>query len=162
MYVSDGIVVSSAEVVGEGSADVTDIAVDPWPSDHRAMVAELAVPLVEAAPYVSAAQRLVEQGTDVEVFAHADPAPQSVTVTGLDFEERASIGGVGSDGAVIVNTTNVPPGRYVLEAKDADGAPVATNQLWVRAVDAEPSVATGSPVYAVGRADRRDVAGRTR
>jgi endonuclease/exonuclease/phosphatase family metal-dependent hydrolase len=150
MYVSDGIGVSSAEVVGEEGADVTDIVVEPWPSDHRGMVAELEVPLVEAAPYVSAAQRLVEQGTDVEVFAHADPAPESVTVTGLDFEERVSIEGIDSAAAVFVNTTNVPPGSYLLEAKDADGAPVATNQLWVSAVGAEPKVATGSASYGVG------------
>ncbi|MCZ3388645.1 MAG: endonuclease/exonuclease/phosphatase family protein [Actinomycetia bacterium] len=150
MYVSEGIEVSSAEIVGELSSADTDISVKPWPSDHRAMVAELEVPLVEAAPYVAAEQRLVEQGTDVKVFAFADPAPQSVTVTGLDFEERVSIGGVGSSGSVIVNTSSLAPGTYEVAAKRSDGTTVATSQLWVRAVGAEPKVATGSSAYRVG------------
>lgn len=150
MYVSDGIEVDSAQIVGEESADDTDIAVDPWPSDHRGMVAELAVPLVESAPYVSAAQRLVEQGTDIAVFAHADPMPTSVSVTGLDFEDGASASGLDSAGSVMISTTDLPPGEYVLEAKNAEGNPVAANQLWVGAVGAEPKIATGKSVYIAG------------
>ncbi len=150
MYVSAGVVVDTAEIVGEESSDVTDIAVDPWPSDHRAMVAELEVPLIEAAPYVSAAQRLVERGDDVEVFAHAEPVPDSVVVTGVESGNSVIAQTVVDGGTAIVDTNSLTPGPYTVAVKDSDGTTVASNAIWVRAVGAEPNVATGSATYGVG------------
>ncbi|MDX1517614.1 MAG: hypothetical protein R3288_12295, partial [Woeseiaceae bacterium] len=39
----EGIVVSTAQVVGESQA-VADIVIEPWPSDHRAVVATISIP----------------------------------------------------------------------------------------------------------------------
>ena len=40
-FVSDDIEVESAEIVGEEASPATDIAVEPWPSDHRGVVFDL-------------------------------------------------------------------------------------------------------------------------
>lgn len=149
MYVSDEIAVESAEVVGEADTDATDIVATPWPSDHRAMVSELVVPLVDAAPYVSPVQRIVDQGAGVEVFAHANPVPGSVSVTALEGESAIATAEV-AEGVATVDTSGLTPGAYEVAAVDTDGSVVAQNQLWLRSKNAKPSLSVGKKSYGVG------------
>ncbi|MCZ3385787.1 MAG: endonuclease/exonuclease/phosphatase family protein [Actinomycetia bacterium] len=148
MYVSDDVVVASADVVGEANAEVTDIVATPWPSDHRGMVAELEVSPASAPPYVSPAQRLVELGAQVDVFVHADSPPTSVVLTAADGDRTVT---EIAEGKAVVDTTDLASGAYELAAEGPDGSVVATNRLWVHAVGAEPTVAVGDARYGVGK-----------
>jgi len=67
-FASADITAQSAEILGEQSADVTDIVVEPWPTDHRAVVSELRVPLGDPGPYVSPVRRLVDQSDVVDLL----------------------------------------------------------------------------------------------
>ncbi|HEU4516283.1 MAG TPA: endonuclease/exonuclease/phosphatase family protein [Steroidobacteraceae bacterium] len=57
----------SSQVVGEAGGDVTDIAVFPWPSDHRAVVSAFRVEPQDAPALLSATPRLVQPGDAVQL-----------------------------------------------------------------------------------------------
>jgi endonuclease/exonuclease/phosphatase family metal-dependent hydrolase len=81
-FASADITTVSAEILGEPGAEATDIAVEPWPTDHRAVVSELRVPLGDTGPYVSPVQRLVDQGETVDLLVAAESLAQEVVVHG--------------------------------------------------------------------------------
>ncbi len=52
----------AAQVVGEAGGPTTDIAISPWPSDHRAVVSTFEVVPADAPALIGATPRLVEEG----------------------------------------------------------------------------------------------------
>jgi endonuclease/exonuclease/phosphatase family metal-dependent hydrolase len=56
-----------SQVVGEAGGPVTDIAVFPWPSDHRGVVSTFRVVPIDAPALVAATPRLVPAGAVVSV-----------------------------------------------------------------------------------------------
>ena len=61
-----------SEVVGEPGGDGVDIAIDPYPSDHRAVVSTFRVVPTAAPALVNVAPQVVTRGEDALVRAH-DP-----------------------------------------------------------------------------------------
>ena len=57
----------ASQVVGEAGGPVTDIAVFPWPSDHRAVVSTFRVVPDDAPALIAATPRLVQPGASVFV-----------------------------------------------------------------------------------------------
>ncbi len=57
----------ASQVVGEAGGPATDIAVFPWPSDHRGVVSTFRVVPVDAPALVAATPRLVAEGAVVSV-----------------------------------------------------------------------------------------------
>lgn len=147
-FASPDITVRSVEIVGEPGADVTDIVVEPWPSDHRAVVSELAVPLGDPGPYVSPVQRLVDAGAGTELLVSATPPPREVRVTGPGGE--LALPAADGSGAVTLSTRGLRPGEYTVTMVGASGTAVATNRLWVRRPGVLPRLRTGRATYAVG------------
>jgi endonuclease/exonuclease/phosphatase family metal-dependent hydrolase len=145
-FVSPDIAVEDAKIVGESSSDMTDIAVDPWPTDHRAVVTQMEIPLGDPGPYVSASTRVIDQGLNVEVFANATD-PFSVEIdsdssnpTPIDLE----------GGVAVVDTGDLALGENVLTATADDGAEVARGSFWVREPGAEPTLSTSQRSYREG------------
>ncbi|MFL6179956.1 MAG: endonuclease/exonuclease/phosphatase family protein [Actinomycetes bacterium] len=147
-FVSSDVSVETADIVGESSSDYTDIAVDPWPADHRAVVTEMKIPLADPGPYVSASSRLVDQGTNVEVFGSGDNATQ--------VEVSAAQGGGDpvtvalEHGVAVLDTADLAPGENSLNLVAEGGDTVASGSLWVREPGADPTVRTSKRVYPVG------------
>jgi endonuclease/exonuclease/phosphatase family metal-dependent hydrolase len=56
-----------SQVVGEDGGEVTDIAIFPWPSDHRAVVSTFRVEPVDAPALIAATPRLVHAGDTVQL-----------------------------------------------------------------------------------------------
>jgi endonuclease/exonuclease/phosphatase family metal-dependent hydrolase len=65
----------ASQVVGEAGGAVTDIAVFPWPSDHRGVVSTFRAVPVAAPALITATPRLVPQGTVVSVRAWDPSGP---------------------------------------------------------------------------------------
>jgi len=57
----------ASQVIGEIDGPVTDIAVFPWPSDHRAVVSTFRVVPIDAPALIVATPRRVPEGTTVSV-----------------------------------------------------------------------------------------------
>ena len=145
-FVSPDIEVEGAEVVGEPDSEITDIEVDPWPTDHRSVVTQLEIPLADPGPYVSPAQRLVDEGDTVEVFGSAEDA-DAVEVEGTGGEPiTVDL----EDGIAEVNTADLSLGESTLTLMNDEGGALASGQLWVREPGAETSVTTSKKVYDKG------------
>ena len=56
-----------SQVVGEDGGAFTDIAIFPWPSDHRAVVSTFRVEPVDAPALIAATPRLVQPGDTVQL-----------------------------------------------------------------------------------------------
>lgn len=149
--------VMSSEVVGEDGNPDVDIAVTPWPSDHRGVVSTLR--LTPGAPplLVAVNQRAVTRGDEIIVRFHApgeegdrvslvsagdDPATDAL----MSLPPRESI----VDGALAFGTAALPPGLYEAALTGADGAVLASIPFHVLAPGAIPSVRVEHPSLAVG------------
>ena len=85
IYTAGAIETLGSDVVGEsGGPDVT-IAVDPWGTDHRAIVSELSVEGGVLPTLVSVGSRLIESGTDQTLTFHGPGGPDQHVVV---FRER--------------------------------------------------------------------------
>ncbi|HEX5017608.1 MAG TPA: endonuclease/exonuclease/phosphatase family protein [Actinomycetes bacterium] len=144
-FVSRDIAVEDAEILGEPDSEFTDIPIDPWPTDHRAVVTEMEIPLADPGPYVSASTRLVDRGANVEVFGHGADA-EEVEVTGTGEPMTVTL----DRGVAVLGTGDLAAGENTLELVGADGEPVSTGNLWVREPDAETVVTTSKPTYTRG------------
>jgi hypothetical protein len=145
-FVSNQVDVMSAEIVGEESSPVTDIAVEPWPTDHRGVVYELDVALAESEPYVAPLQRLAARGELVPVKVFADPMPEELTVTSRG---ASLVSEVDADGASEVPTDALSPGGADLTIGPL-GDPLASATLWVTEPGSAPTITTSAQTYRPG------------
>ena len=150
--------VLSAQVLGEqGNADV-NIALDPWPSDHRAVVATLQVVPVAAPPLIAVEPRLVEEGQSlilrtnlpgrgvwgaVIVPRGGDAATQGIT--GVEAVETWW------QNAIRLSTFGLSPGPFDAVLQDVDGVELARTRFSVLARDGRPSITATTPVVAQGQ-----------
>lgn len=157
IYAAGNVETISSEIVGEdGGADV-DIAVTPWPSDHRAVVSTLSITPGVPLLAVSAEQRRVEVGEDVTVRFHALGQPGETIALLPDGGDPAadqimalSTGESIYDGIVTFGTATLAPGEYDVALLDASGRARARNSFWVVEQNALPALAVSSPSYASG------------
>ena len=151
-FVSSDITVEDSLIVGEESYDGTDIAVEPWPTDHRGVVTQMTIPLADPGPYVSASRTLVDQGINVPVFGSGEGADEvAVTAAEGTTDDGEAITSVTLDrGVAVLGTADLPPGQYTLNLVSSGGEAVATGDLWVREPGVEATISTNKSVYASG------------
>ena len=157
---SSGIQVLDAGIAGPpGTPDVT-FPVDPYPSDHRGVVA--GVRLVPAAPpsFASVLDRRVERGDPIPVrygaprgggrehlaIVRAGGRPGAALMT-LPPQEATF------NGAVTFGSGGLRPGRYDALLVDTSGRVLSRSTFWVVRREAQPRLSVRRPVRA-GRAIR--------
>ncbi len=140
-------------MVGEAGGPGVTIAVDPWGSDHRAVVSELSVVGGVPPALVSAGARLVDAGDDQALTFHGAGGPaQHLSVArahdpASPVADEPVAGEI--DGTVTVPTDGWAPGTYV--ALLMDGASVqARTRFWIEAPGDGPHVTTSGPVFRAG------------
>lgn len=138
----------SAVLVGEPDAPEVTISVSPWPSDHRAVVADFRV---EPAPLprLLTTDRHVYSDTDRVVVTYAlnGPMPADIAVVDLDTERtvmrrslRAAQGRM--------ELPPLPPGAYRLSS--SAGGTDLHRTIWVLARDARPAIEVSGKRFASG------------
>ena len=151
MFVSGDVESSSIRIMGEEGSEYCDLTLDPWPTDHRALVAELSLTLGTPPPVVSVSSRVVPTDGAVDIrFA----AP------GADAAELAVLGPDGRDllveavdprhGTIRVEAARLGAGRFDVVLRDGDHREVAGTALWVMEPDATPLVRTDAASYRMG------------
>lgn len=149
----DATPVDSA-VVGENGSEYTDIGIDQWPSDHRAVVSTFEVVPGPAEVFVAPLEYRVEQGQSLEVAFHA-PGEEGETVEaacGTDPSATATEATGGeADGTVTLATDSLSPGTCEVRLNDADGQTLSANTFWLLEPGAEPSVQVNASSYRVGQ-----------
>jgi endonuclease/exonuclease/phosphatase (EEP) superfamily protein YafD len=150
----------ASEIVGPRDR-FTDLVSLPWPSDHRAVVSTFEVEPAPAPTFVAPEDVRALIGQDLAVRFHA-PAEAGRTVGvwagGTDVgEDPPLVEGLlpdeDDDGRVVLDTADLPPGRYVVGIRAGAGNVLA--RMWFGMVDPEATagvsvsarrVATAEPI----------------
>lgn len=153
VYAGGPVQVTDSVLVGEEGGPGVDVAVAPWPTDHRATVSTFEVEPAPAPTIVAVERRLVVEGDDVVVRFHAAEGAAEVALVASDGGEvRAEVpvseGETSGDAAA--STAGWGPGSYEAVLRSASGEELARATFWVQARGGGPVVETARPVYAVG------------
>eukprot|EP00808_Paulinella_micropora_P011969 g68994.t1 len=110
VYTRGSIRVLSSKVVGE-NGPYSDLILDPWPSDHRGLVSELAVDPVPMPELVRVSSRNVKVGDSVWVDFQCNFPPCKVFVTQVSGKDRVIVAKFTTSHEQI-NTSSFQPGTY--------------------------------------------------
>jgi endonuclease/exonuclease/phosphatase family metal-dependent hydrolase len=132
----------ASDVVGESVANA-DIVVDPWPSDHRAVVSTFDVTPAVPPVFVAAGSERSRPGAPLEVTFHAPgDAGEHVTMTPAGTATPIAVTSTGpgspSDGTIVFDTTGLDQGTYELALLDGDDAELARDTVVLVAADQPP------------------------
>ena len=149
--------VLASEIVGEAGNPDVDIALMPYPSDHRGVVSTFRVTPGASPLLVAVNQRAVDLGDEIVVRYHA-PGEEGdrivLVVAGGDAATEAIMSlppqEALQDGAVVFGSGTLAPGGYEAVLLGAEGAALARIPFQVRAPGAAPTVTPDKPVYAAG------------
>lgn len=146
----------NSQIVGEADNHEVDIAVTPWPADHRAVVSTFKVTPVAPPVLVAVNRRAVTVGDEIMVRYHAlgNEGERIVIVPAQGNLAQAALMSLppqesAVDGSVVFGTALLDPGPYEAGLLDAKGAELARIPFWVAAKDATPEVSLSKTTYAV-------------
>ena len=145
----------AAQIVGESAYAGTDITVDPWPSDHRAMVATLAVDAAVPPSFAAVASRRVFIGETLSAwFAGSGRAGELVAVVPAGGGSGSAVAGRSTDGqthgTLGFPTAGWPAGEYDVVLVQ-DGTIVGgRSRIHLYPPGTPPSLSTDKGTYRVG------------
>jgi hypothetical protein len=142
---------TASKVVGEGGNPNTDIAVDPWPSDHRGIVSTFDVTPAPMPVLVAVEERSRDQGQTLHLRFHGGAS--MALVRGSTTAATKSTGGA-ADGTLSFATTNLTPGAYQAVLRSSSGQALSRSPFWVYAPGSVTTVQTAKSVYKVGETIR--------
>jgi hypothetical protein len=152
IYAAGDILTLGSEIVGEsGGSDVT-IAVDPWGTDHRAVMSELSVEGGVMPTLVSVGSRLLEAGAEQTLTFHGPGGPDQRLVvipahdTASPVADEPAPGE--TDGTVTVTTDGWDPGGYIARLMDGSSE-LSRMRFWIEAPRDGPHVSTSHRIYRV-------------
>jgi hypothetical protein len=145
----------SSRVVGDDDP-MSDIVVEPWPSDHRAVVSTFRVEPADAPTFVAPLDVRVPIGQPVRGALHAAPDPtREVGIWARDANPAtddpivSAAAGDSSYGRFELATDALTPGTYTLALVESDGM---LSRSAFAAVDpkAPAAISVGRRRYAIG------------
>ena len=149
IYVAGTATPTEASIVGEVGGPQVDISVDPWGTDHRAVVTAFTVSPGIADAYVAADERLVTTGDQITVRYHGPAdAAQLVSIDAVDTVV-ATQAITAADGTWQVPTTGLAIGAYEVLLLDGDDV-LARAPLSIAAAGARPVLVADRPAYTSG------------
>jgi hypothetical protein len=137
---------TASQVVGESGPN-TDIAVDPWPSDHRGIASTFDVTPAEMPTLVAVEERSLEQGETLRVRFHG--GARVALVRGSNTVTSKSTGGA-EDGTLSFGTTTLPTGAYEAVLRNASGQALSRSRFWLYRPGTPTTVTTSKTTYKVG------------
>ena len=146
--------VLDSHLVGEADAAEVAVSVTPWPSDHRAVVADFEVTPAPM-PVLIAAEHEVHTSGNPFRFFWRNTSPRGTLV----LERRAAkpiterrIAVEGEFGHLQLPDRFLVPGEYEVALHDSQGVEVSRDAFWIVAPDAEPLVAVPKHRFTSGEA----------
>ena len=140
----------SSQVVGEAGGAVADIALSPWPSDHRAVVSEFRVVPQDAPALLSATPRLVQPGDAVQLRSWDPSGPGwTAVVVPRGGSAKDALTGVRDmphdwQRMIPLSTRGLDPGDYDGLLLGEDGAVLRRCAFTVASPGARPELAATS------------------
>jgi endonuclease/exonuclease/phosphatase family metal-dependent hydrolase len=151
IYAAGEATPTSVAIIGEAGGPQVDISVDPWGTDHRAVMTAFTVRPGVAEPYVAVDDRLVTVGDPVTARYHGPGDEVSLApVTDAATPEPVQVGPVAAtDGTWTIETGGLEPGDYEVRLTSG-GAILSRAPLSIAAVGAKPVLTVAKAVYATG------------
>ena len=157
VFASEGVEVTASEVVGETGTPDVDIAIDQYPSDHRAVVSTVTVDPVEPPLFVAVDQHRVDRGDRFGVRYHA-PAGEDIDRLVVVATGESAAGGEGIMwlppmeaeyfGEVLFGSGNLTVGEYDVVLLTEGDQEVSRSRFWVVEPGASPEVSVDAAVPA--------------
>jgi len=144
---------TASSVVGEAGNPNVDIAVDPWPSDHRGVVSAFDVTPAPMPLLAAVESRSLEQGQSLRVRFHAvGEAGEDVSLLRLGDAVPAATRSTGGavDGTLSFPTADLLPGAYLARLIDPGGEVISQSRFWLYRPGAMTTVSTNNSRYKVG------------
>ena len=144
---------TASSVVGEAGNPNVDIAVDPWPSDHRGVVSTFDVTPAPMPLLAAVESRSLEQGQTLRVRFHAAGEPgEDVSLLRLGDAVPAATKSTGGavDGTLSFPTADLHPGAYLARLIDPGGEVISQSRFWLYRPGATTTVSTNKSRYTVG------------
>lgn len=146
-----------SRIVGD-DAPVSDLVIEPWPSDHRAVVSTFRVSPADASGFAAPLDVRVPIGHDVEV-AFVDPpaagrsiglwAPGDVPAADAPVAS-ATIPDADATGTIALPTDGLQPGLYVAAMRGGAGQILVGGTVAVVDPDAPATIVVSARTFAVG------------
>jgi endonuclease/exonuclease/phosphatase family metal-dependent hydrolase len=136
----------ASQVVGEIDGPVTDIAVFPWPSDHRAVVSTFRVVPVDAPALIAATPRSVQEGAAVTVRTWDPEGPAWTALIvhrgGTPADALTGVRDMQHDWQrmIPISTISLPPGDYDAVLVGEDGSLLRRSAFSIATPGARPEV----------------------
>ncbi len=153
IYAAGAATSTDVKIIGEVGGPQVDISVEPWGTDHRAVMTTFDVSPGVAAPYIAVDERLVTVGDAVIVRYHGAgeelslaPATGSATPEPIQVTPLDAVGPVWK-----LETTGLEPGDYEVRLS-AGGEIISRSPLSIAAVGATPVLTLDKASYASGEA----------
>lgn len=144
--------VHTSEIVGEVDGPEVSFSVDPWPSDHRALVSSFTVEPATMPELVAMDRRVIQRGNDIKVVYNttdeANLEIQQIAADGSTSVAEQLVNGRGNAGFA---SDELPAGHYraVLHNSEQD---MLHADFWVREADAVATVTVAGSRFKVGEA----------
>jgi hypothetical protein len=155
LYAGGAATPVEALIVGEDGSEFTDVAVSPWPTDHRAVVVRFDVDPAPPPTLVTIDQRLVEIGQKRSVRYFSDSAaaaslsvvPSGGSTDDATVEQRLADP---SSGSWPLPTEVLAPGAFDVVLLDSGGAELQRVGFWLVEPGTTPTLTTDKKAYAPG------------
>ena len=149
---------TASETFGARTDDGVAWSVDPWPTDHRAVMSTFDVAPAPMPVLIAVERPLVPIGTDLVVRFHTDGTggPWSIALVPvggdptIDAVGTASTPGGSDDGSIVFDTSALTAGSYEAVLLDAGGVERSRIAFWVKEPGAGSEISTLEPTYEVG------------
>jgi endonuclease/exonuclease/phosphatase family protein len=159
MFAAGDATPTASVTFGAPQDDGVSMSVDPWPTDHRAVMSTFDVTPAAMPVLVAVDKRLVPVGHEIDARYHLDDQapPWSVSLVpaggdpATDAVATESTSGGGTDGTIAFDTSAVEPGSYEVVLVDPSGTERSRIGVWVKEPGAPPEISTGSSTYSVGQ-----------
>jgi endonuclease/exonuclease/phosphatase family metal-dependent hydrolase len=138
-----------SDLVGERGGPDVDIAVDPYPTDHRGVASTFVVTPGEAPAFVAPETRRLSIGDVLSVVFHA-PGPGSVAIARAGGEPVAELRTLAADGTLTFSTDGLRRGRHDALLLDDGGDVLSRAPFWVYRPGEPTKVRTSKRAYERG------------
>jgi exonuclease III len=144
-----------SQLMGEPDNPDVSIVVDPWPSDHRAVVSTFEVGLGPMPLLVAVDQRRLEVGDNLGVRFHASGMlgeQIAIVPAGGSPDEAVASQPTGGavDGTLMFPTDSILPSAYEAALVSDQGEKIASIPFWLYEQGAKTTVTTSKRVYTSG------------
>jgi hypothetical protein len=155
MYASRDITPTSIALVGEEGSEFSDVSVEPWPTDHRAIVAAVKVTPAPAPALVSSLHRVLVEGEILTIrYCAADNEAARVAVVPVVTAPNAAGRSIEVNdprsGEVTLSTQSLATGEFELTLTAPGGEVLARSRGWLAPTGSHPVISTAKPTHATG------------